>query len=73
MTLFFKACPRCQGDMHMNRDIYGDYKECLACGMMEDIEKESMFAKATAGANKKLAKVAKRSKTPKTAKVAKVA
>ena len=38
MTIFFKACPRCSGDMHINRDIYGDYKECLNCGNMQDIE-----------------------------------
>ena len=26
--------------MHSNSDIYGDYKECLQCGLMLDIEKE---------------------------------
>ena len=36
--VLFKACPRCHGDMHENRDIYGDYKECLNCGYMQDIE-----------------------------------
>ena len=35
--VMFKACPRCHGDMHINRDIYGDYKECLHCGLMEDL------------------------------------
>ena len=24
--------------MHVNRDIYGDYKECLNCGNMQDLE-----------------------------------
>lgn len=38
MMIFFKACPRCSGDMHVNRDIYGDYKECLNCGNMQDLE-----------------------------------
>lgn len=37
--LYFKACPRCKGDMHPNRDIYGDYRECLQCGHMVDIER----------------------------------
>ena len=37
--LLFKSCPRCQGDMHTNRDFYGEYKECLQCGLMVDIEK----------------------------------
>ena len=35
--VIFKACPRCRGDMHVNRDFYGDYRECLQCGLMEDI------------------------------------
>ena len=38
--VYFKACPRCHGDMHENRDIYGEYKECLNCGHMIDIEKK---------------------------------
>lgn len=37
--LLFKSCPRCNGDMHTNRDMYGEYKECLNCGHMEDIER----------------------------------
>lgn len=37
--LYFKACPRCRGDMHINRDIYGNYKECLQCGFMLDLRK----------------------------------
>ena len=37
--LYFRSCPRCKGDMHMNRDMYGTYKECLQCGHMIDIER----------------------------------
>ena len=36
--VMFKACPRCHGDVHINSDIYGDYKECLQCGLTIDIE-----------------------------------
>ena len=36
--IFYKACPRCNGDIHINRDIYGTYKQCLNCGNMQDIE-----------------------------------
>lgn len=32
-----KSCPRCVGDLHTNRDMYGHYKECLQCGYMLDI------------------------------------
>lgn len=36
--LRLKSCPRCKGDMHQNRDMYGHYDECLQCGYMKDIE-----------------------------------
>lgn len=38
--VLFKACPRCGGDMHTTRDMYGDYKGCLACGHMIDLPRE---------------------------------
>ncbi len=38
--LLFKACARCHGDMQVNGDFYGDYKQCLQCGMTVDIERE---------------------------------
>jgi hypothetical protein len=34
----FKACPRCQGDLTANRDMYGAYNECLQCGFTQDIQ-----------------------------------
>ena len=33
--LKLKNCPRCRGDMHSNRDLYGPYSECLQCGHMQ--------------------------------------
>ena len=39
--VMFKACPRCMGDMHINKDMYGEYRECLMCGFMADIAKQS--------------------------------
>ncbi len=35
--LMLKACPRCRGDLYIERDFYGQYKECIQCGHMEDI------------------------------------
>ena len=35
--LQIKACPRCAGDLHTNRDLYGNYVECLQCGYMKDL------------------------------------
>ena len=34
----FKSCPRCLGDIHVKRDMYGEYKECLQCGYMVDLQ-----------------------------------
>ncbi|MBI4200811.1 MAG: hypothetical protein HY531_00805 [Chloroflexi bacterium] len=30
--IYFKACPRCHGDMHLSKDQYGQYVECIQCG-----------------------------------------
>ena len=35
--LRLKGCPRCKGDLHTNRDLYGSYTECLQCGYMRDL------------------------------------
>ena len=35
--LMLKACPRCRGDLYLNGDFYGQYKQCIQCGYMEDI------------------------------------
>ena len=35
--LMLKACPRCRGDLYVDRDFYGQYKQCIQCGHMEDI------------------------------------
>ncbi len=37
--LLFKACAKCHGDMQIGSDFYGDYKQCLQCGMVVDIER----------------------------------
>lgn len=37
MRVRFKACPRCKGDVALNRDVYGPYWDCLACGWHWDM------------------------------------
>ena len=39
MTVYFRDCPRCGGDVKRNRDHYGEYHQCLQCGYMLDIDK----------------------------------
>ena len=38
--IYFKACPRCQGDMHLTRDLYGRYVECFQCGYESEAAEE---------------------------------
>ncbi len=28
----FKSCPRCDGDIFIDRDLYGWFEQCLQCG-----------------------------------------
>lgn len=39
MAIYLKTCPRCNGDMNSNRDIYGEYRLCIQCGHMIDIQR----------------------------------
>jgi len=33
----FRSCPRCDGDMIVDRDQYGWYEDCIQCGYMGDL------------------------------------
>ena len=33
----FKGCPKCQGDLYLERDAYGRYVNCLQCGFTRDL------------------------------------
>ena len=35
--LYLKACPRCRGDVYLDRDSWGAYMQCLQCGRMREI------------------------------------
>ncbi len=35
--IYFKACPRCRGDMAEDRDAYGFYVFCVQCGYQRDL------------------------------------
>ncbi len=34
----FKSCPRCKGDVLLDRDVYGWYQHCLQCGYQRDLK-----------------------------------
>ena len=58
--LYFKACPRCKGDMRRDRDVYGEFMQCLQCGHMADLVKSTgqLLSAAAAGVPVKKEKVA---------------
>ena len=33
----YKACPRCRGDVVLDKDRYGRFWECIACGWHKDL------------------------------------
>ena len=45
---YFKSCPRCQGDMYLERDPYGAYRKCLQCGHIVELELERTYSKRRA-------------------------
>ena len=40
--LNFKSCPRCRGDVNVDRDWYGEYESCLQCGWSKDTSGQPM-------------------------------
>lgn len=38
MVLKMKSCPRCNGDIAIDKDIYGWYEKCIQCGYLGFLE-----------------------------------
>ena len=34
----FKSCPKCSGDLYLNRDCYGSYLNCFQCDFIKDMD-----------------------------------
>ena len=40
--IWFKACPRCKGDLYLERETgYSDELACLSCGYRRDVKADS--------------------------------
>lgn len=39
----FKGCPRCGGDLFVDKDMYGWYEQCLQCAYRCDLKELSKF------------------------------
>lgn len=36
---WYKSCPKCHsGDLSLERDIHGWYRQCVQCGYLEELE-----------------------------------
>ena len=43
--LWFGKCPRCEGDLYSERDVYGPFIACLQCGFyLTDTQMETVLA-----------------------------
>jgi len=38
VVMKFKSCPKCKGDVIIDRDQYGWYEQCMQCGYLSDLE-----------------------------------
>ena len=47
---WFKACPRCKGDLYHDGDKYGPYTSCVQCGHYMSPAEEASFRLAAPGA-----------------------
>jgi Zn ribbon nucleic-acid-binding protein len=36
--LYLKSCPRCHGDLYLDRDSHGTFRQCLQCGFIQDLQ-----------------------------------
>ncbi len=43
MVIKFKGCPKCQGDLYLNRDSYGRYVSCIQCGFVKDLSEQAVM------------------------------
>ncbi len=34
-----KRCPKCGGNLYLEKDLYGWYEECLQCAYVQDLKK----------------------------------
>ena len=42
-VFWFKGCPKCAGDIYLDRDMYGSYAACLQCGhYLSEVEQGQM-------------------------------
>ncbi len=57
MTMWkLKSCPRCKGDIFINKDLDGWYLQCLQCSYRRELKSLAEFEAELAQKEKELAK-----------------
>lgn len=51
----FKSCPRCRGDIFLDRDLENWYEQCLQCSYRHELKNIAEFEKEPAQKEKELA------------------
>ncbi len=41
--LWLKSCPKCQGDLHSDADVFGTFVACLQCGYQLTSTEETLL------------------------------
>ncbi len=60
MTMWrLRSCPRCSGDMFIDKDIYGWYEKCLQCSYQHDLKELAEFKKQEARGEREPVKAGK--------------
>ena len=55
----FKKCPRCGGNIFIDKDIHGWYEQCLQCGRSSDLPEVDEFFWEVRKGGKQLTEVSK--------------
>ena len=42
LMLQLKSCPKCSGDLAVDRDIYGWFRQCIQCSYIQDISEAAV-------------------------------
>ena len=51
----FRGCPRCRGDVFLDRDVHSWYEQCVQCGHTSDLKSIDEFNEPTVGTEKEQA------------------
>jgi DNA-directed RNA polymerase subunit M/transcription elongation factor TFIIS len=39
--IYYRVCPKCGGDMHDSRDVYGSFITCMSCGVLKHATRDA--------------------------------